>query len=64
MNYYLVEFSTIDEAEMQFEDVAAISAQEAVRSIKNGWPDAIVYAVWQEVGENDQWDDIDMDGRC
>lgn len=57
MNYYLVEFSTTDEAEMQFEDVSAISAQEAVYSIKNGWPDAIIYGVWQQVGENDQWKD-------
>ena len=64
MNYYLVQFTTNDEVEMQFEEVTAISADEAVYSIKLGWPDAKIWNVWQETGENDQWNDIDMDGRC
>ena len=56
MNYYLVEFMD-DSAHPQYEEVSAISAQEAVNSIKNGWPNAKIWNVWQDVGENDQWKD-------
>ena len=65
MYYYLVEF--IDSGDMvqtQYEEVAAVSAQEAVISIKNGWPNAEICNVWVEPGENDNWKDFDMDGRC
>ena len=56
MNYYLVEF--IDDCvHTQYEEVAAISAQEAVYSIKLGWPNCTIRNVWQETGENDQWKD-------
>jgi len=54
MNYYLVEFQS-DSVHTQYEGVSAISAQEAVNSIKNGWPEAKIYNVWTEVGENDLW---------
>jgi hypothetical protein len=54
MNYYLVEFQS-DSVHTQYEEVSAISAQEAVNSIKNGWPEAKIYNVWTEVGENDLW---------
>jgi len=56
MNYYLVEFMD-DSVHTQYEEVSAISAQEAVHSIKLGWPDAKILNVWQETGENDQWKD-------
>jgi hypothetical protein len=54
MNYYLVEFQN-DSVHTQYEGVSAISAQEAANSIKNGWPEAKIYNVWTEVGENDLW---------
>jgi len=57
MNYYLVEFMD-DSVHTQYEEVSAISAQEAVHSIKLGWPDAKILNVWQETGENDQWKDV------
>ena len=63
MNYYLVEFMD-DSVHTQYEGVSAISAQEAVYSIKLGWPNAKIINVWQETGENDQWRDEDLDGRC
>ena len=63
MNHYLVEFMD-DSVQTQYEGVSAISAQEAVYSIKLGWPDAKILNVWQETGENDQWRDEDLDGRC
>jgi hypothetical protein len=56
MNYYLVEFMD-DSVHPQYEEVSAISAQEAVYSIKLGWPTAKIWNVWQDVGENDQWKD-------
>ena len=56
MNYYLVEFMN-DSVHPQYEEVSAISAQEAVHSIKLGWPTAKIWNVWQDVGENDQWKD-------
>jgi hypothetical protein len=56
MNYYLVEFMD-DSVHSQYEEVSAISAQEAVHSIKLGWPEAKIWNVWQETGENDQWKD-------
>jgi len=56
MNYYLVEFMD-DSVHSQYEEVSAISAQEAVHSIKLGWPTAKIWNVWQETGENDQWKD-------
>jgi len=56
MNYYLVEFME-DSVHPQYEGVSAISAQEAVHSIKLGWPTAKICNVWQDVGENDQWKD-------
>jgi hypothetical protein len=56
MNYYLVEFVD-DSVHSQYEEVSAISAQEAVHSIKLGWPEAKIWNVWQETGENDQWKD-------
>jgi hypothetical protein len=62
MNYYLVEFVD-DSIHSQYEEVSAISAQEAVHSIKLGWPNAKIWNVWTETGENDQWKDDD-DGRC
>ena len=63
MNYYLVEF--VDDSihpvsevnNLHYEEVMAISAQEAVHSIKLGWPTAKIWNVWQETGENDQWKD-------
>ena len=63
MNYYLVEF--VDDSihplskvnNLHYEEVSAISAQEAVNSIKLGWPEAKIWNVWQETGENDQWKD-------
>ena len=64
MYYYLVEFASDSVFHTQYEEVAAVSAQEAVISIKNGWPDARIYNVWVETGENDNWKDFDMDGRC
>ena len=54
MNYYLVEFID-DSVHPQYEEVSAISSQEAVHSIKLGWPSANILSVWTEVGENDQW---------
>ncbi len=62
MNYYLVEFVD-DSVHSQYEEVFAISAEEAVHSIKLGWPNAKIWNVWTETGENDQWKDDD-DGRC
>ena len=56
MHYYLVEFMD-DSVHPQYEEVSAISAQEAVHSIKLGWPNAKIWNVWQDVGENDQWKD-------
>ena len=56
MNYYLVEFVD-DSVHSQYEEVSAISAQEAVRSIKLGWPTAKIWNVWIDCGENDQWKD-------
>jgi hypothetical protein len=56
MNYYLVEFVD-DSVHSQYEEVSAISAQEAVHSIKLGWPEAKIWNVWTETGENDQWKD-------
>ncbi len=56
MNYYLVEFVN-DSVHSQYEEVTAISAEEAVHSIKLGWPNAKIWNVWTETGENDQWKD-------
>jgi len=56
MNYYLVEFVG-ESIGPQYEEVSAISAQEAVDSIKLGWPEAKIWNVWTETGENDQWKD-------
>jgi hypothetical protein len=56
MNYYLVEFMD-DSVHPQYEEVSAISAEEAVHSIKLGWPNAKIWNVWTETGENDQWKD-------
>jgi hypothetical protein len=56
MNYYLVEFVD-DSVHTQYEEVTAISAQEAVYSIKFGWPNAKIWNVWIDCGENDQWKD-------
>jgi hypothetical protein len=56
MNYYLVEFMD-DSIHPQYEEVSAISAQEAVHSIKLGWPESKIWNVWTETGENDQWKD-------
>ena len=63
MNYYLVEFvdnsiHPVSEVNnLHYEEVMAISTQEAVNSIKLGWPEAKIWNVWQDVGENDQWKD-------
>ena len=63
MNYYLVEFvdnsiHPVSEVNnLHYEEVMAISAQEAVNSIKLGWPEAKIWNVWQETGESDQWKD-------
>jgi hypothetical protein len=40
-----------------YEEVGAISAQEAVNSIKLGWPKCQIQNVWVAVGENDPWED-------
>ena len=56
MNYYLVEFMD-DSVHPQYEEVSAISAQEAVHSIKLGWPEVKIWNVWIDCGENDQWKD-------
>jgi hypothetical protein len=54
MKYYLVEFVD-DSVHSQYEEVAAISAEEAVRSIKLGWPEARIWNVWTELGNDDEW---------
>jgi hypothetical protein len=59
MNYYLVEFVD-DSVHSQYEEVSAISAEEAVHSIKLGWPNAKIWNVWTETGENDQWKDDEI----
>lgn len=59
MNYYLVEFM-VDSVHPQYEEVSAISAEEAVHSIKLGWPNAKIWNVWTETGENDQWKDDEI----
>jgi hypothetical protein len=46
-----------DSIHPQYEEVCAISAQEAVLSIKSGWPESKIWNVWTETGENDQWKD-------
>jgi hypothetical protein len=56
MRNYLVEFIN-DSVHMHYEEVDAVSSQEAVNSIKIGWPEARIYNVWMEVGENDIWKD-------
>ena len=53
MNYYLVEFVD-DSVHIQYEEVSAINPQEAVNSIKLGWPNAKIYNVWLE---NNDWKD-------
>jgi len=57
-NYYMVEFFA-DGTVPSYEEVSAISAQEAVNSIKMGWPKCQVQNVWVDVGENDPWKDDD-----
>ncbi len=59
MNYYLVEFVD-DSVHSQYEEVSAISAEDAVHSIKLGWPNAKIWNVWTETGENDQWRDDEI----
>jgi hypothetical protein len=59
MNYYLVEFVD-DSVHSQYEEVSAISAEDAVHSIKLGWPNAKIWNVWTETGENDQWKDDEI----
>ena len=55
-NYYLVEFFW-ETNTASYEEVSAISAQEAVNSIKKGWPKCEIQNVWVSVGENDPWKD-------
>ena len=55
-NYYMVEFFG-ETNTASYEEVGAISAQEAVNSIKLGWPKCLVQNVWVAVGENDPWED-------
>ena len=59
MNYYLVEFVD-DSVHSQYEEVSAISAEDAVHSIKLDWPNAKIWNVWTETGENDQWKDDEI----
>jgi hypothetical protein len=55
-NYYMVEFFG-ETNTASYEEVGAISAQEAVNSIKLGWPKCQIQNVWVAVGENDSWED-------
>lgn len=57
MKYYLVEFQNESLIHSQYEEVAAVSAQEAVRSIKLGWPECRIWNVWTEIDDTDQWRD-------
>ena len=54
---YLVEFYPEGELSTIYEQVFAESAQEAVYSIKLGWPDGKIVNVYMMI--NDCWEDED-----
>ena len=54
---YLVEFYPEGELSTIYEEVFAESAQEAVYSIKLGWPDSKIVNVYMMI--NDCWEDED-----
>ena len=54
---YLVEFYPEGEEGTIMEEVFAVSAQEAVYSIKLGWPDCKIKNVYMMI--NDCWEDED-----
>lgn len=54
---YLVEFYPEGELATIYEEVFAESAQEAVYSIKTGWPDSKIVNVYMMI--NDCWEDED-----
>jgi hypothetical protein len=54
---YLIEFYPEGEKDTIMEDVYAIDAQEAVYSIKVGWPDCKIVNVYMMI--NDCWEDED-----
>ena len=53
--YYLVEFYPEGEEGTIYEEVLAEDAQEAVHSIKVGWPDCKIANVYMLI--NDCWED-------
>jgi len=55
--YYLVEFYPEGELGTIQEEVLAVDAQEAVHSIKVGWPDCKIANVYMMI--NDCWEDED-----
>jgi hypothetical protein len=57
MNNYLVEFYPEGELDTIYEEVLAESAQEAVYSIKVGWPDCRIVNVYMMI--NECWEDED-----
>ena len=59
MRYYLIEFLNLDSC-YQYEDVLAINAQEAVNSIKLGWPKCTIQNVWVSLDVTDKWTDLDV----
>lgn len=54
---YLIEFYPEGELSTIYEEVFAESAQEAVYSIKLGWPDSKIVNVYMMI--NDCWEDED-----
>lgn len=54
---YLIEFYPEGELSTIYEEVFAESAQEAVYSIKTGWPDSKIVNVYMMI--NDCWEDED-----
>lgn len=54
---YLIEFYPEGELATIYEEVFAESAQEAVYSIKLGWPDSKIVNVYMMI--NDCWEDED-----
>jgi hypothetical protein len=55
----LVEFYPEGEEGTIYEEVFAVSAQEAVYSIKAGWPDCKIANVYMMI--NDCWEDEDVE---
>jgi hypothetical protein len=57
--YYLVQFYPEGEEGTIYEEVLAEDAQEAVYSIKAGWPDCKIVNVYMMI--NDCWEDEDVE---